>query len=430
MSYYMILLFSWVFIGIMPLAVLGQEAPPDTLIESEVATLAERSRMAQARAYYRQAERYERNDAFAEAIVVLNQAIALKHDFKEALRLRARLHQRKASFTKALTDYQSLLFLDPALVEIRFEKAQLLYRLNRYEAAIADFKFLLEHDLGETTTVYFRGNTQANVDGNTSFSATSIGTIQSGMKADIWNFLGLSYLALEDYKKAVLYFELALSHQQEDATIYNNLGLASEHLGDTLVAIDYYRQALLIQPDHADALQNFSFLIRKSDNLDVAQTTFAQLNEEGSSATLLHQGMMLHQADQFQQAIAAYNKGLRQSPQDADLYLQRGFSYEKLHQFQRALTDYTQALTLNPTLEKGYLNRGNIYYKLKKFDTAERDYLTALQLTPDNSKTHYNLGLVYHRKKQIVEACQALERAVALGYKPAQEIINKICSSQ
>ncbi|GEM_PF-1550017 len=423
-------LLSCILTWILPLALFGQEVAFDTLAGKEVATLAERSRTAQAKLHFRKATQHELNDELSKAIVSLNQAIALKHDFQEALLLRARVHRRESNFTNALTDYQSLLFLDPNRVEARFEKAQLLYRLERYEAAIADFKFLLEHDLGETTTVYFKGSTHTEANGDTSFSTESIGTVQSGMKADIWNFLGLAYLALEDYRKALLYFELALNLERQDATIFNNIGLVSERLGDTLEAINYYRDAVLLQPDHDEALQNFSLLTQKSGNLDIAQATFAQLTEDASPATLLHQGMTLYRAGNYQQAITKYNEGLRQSPKNADIYLQRGFAREKLNQLQSALTDYTQALVLNSTLEKGYLNRGNVYYKLKKLVAAERDYFTALQLAPNNAKTHYNLGIVYHRKKQINKACRALERALELGYSPAKKIIDKVCSSQ
>ncbi len=406
----------------------GQELAADSLLEESIATLRERSRTAQARSHYFKAKRYERNDELNQALEALNQAIALQHDYEDALWLRARIHRRNADFSKALTDYQSLLFLEPKLVEPRFERAQLLYRLERYEASLEDFKYLLEHELGETTTVYFRGATQINEDGTSSFSTHSAETVQSGMKVDIWNFMGLNYLALKDYEKAILHFELALSQRSEDANIYNNLGLASESLGDTLQAIDYYRQALLLDANHPEALQNFSYLTREYNQLETAKTTLSQLSNASSSPSLLlHRGMVLHQSGNYQQAIDAYDAAIRQAPANADLYLQRGFSQEKLSQFQNALQDYTQAITLDSRLEKAYLNRGNVYYKLKKFDVAEQDYRTALRLAPENAKTYYNLGLVYHRKGNLQEACQNLERAVELGYSGAETVSDKIC---
>lgn len=409
---------------------MGQAVVHHQAINDTIATLAGRSRTAQANAHFRQAEQYFSDTELKQATISLNQAIALKHDFQEALLLRARVYQRESRFAESLTDYQSLLFLNPTQVEARFEKAQLLYRLERYEKAIEDFRFILEHDLGETTTVYFRGSTQTDDQGNTSFSTQSIGTVQSGMKADIWNLMGLSYLKLKNYTKALLYLELALSQNRQDAAIYNNLGIVSEQMGDTLQAIDYYRQAVVIQPDHEEALQNFSFLTQKSGNTQVATSTFAQISERASPSTLLHEGMALIKADNYKEAIMKFDQGLRQSPQSPDLLLQRGFAQEKLAQLELALADYTQAINLNSTLEQGYLNRGNVYYKLKKFGEAERDYLSAIKLYSSNPKAYYNLGLVYHRKKQLADACRCLGQAVNLGYSPAQEVINKVCRSQ
>ncbi|MEM9832431.1 MAG: tetratricopeptide repeat protein [Bacteroidota bacterium] len=423
-----LLVFSALILLSPPL--IGQELAADSVLEESIATLRDRSRTAQARSHYLRAKRYERNDELDQALTALNQAISLQHDFDDALWLRARIHRRNTNFLKALTDYQSLLFLEPKLVEPRFERAQLLYRLERHEESLEDFKYLLEHELGETTTVYFRGTTQTNEDGTSSFSTSSVETVQSGMKADIWNFMGLNYLALENYDKATLHFELALSQLNGDATIYNNLGLASEKLGDTLRAIDCYRRALLLDADHSEALQNFSSLTREYNRLETAETTLSQLSSTSTSPTLLlHQGMVLHQSGKYQEAISAYNTALRQAPSNADLYLQRGFSREKLSQLQDALQDYTQAIGLDSRLEKAYLNRGNVYYKLKKFENARQDYLTALQLAPSNAKIYYNLALTHHREGDIQEACRHLERALELGYVGAKAVSDKICSN-
>jgi len=406
----------------------AQNLATDTISQDSVATYAVRSRNIQARQHYRQATKFEIEDRYQEAITELDQALALKFDFQDALWLRARLHRHMANFPNALTDYQSLLYLAPEQVEARFERAQLFYRLERYQDALADFIYLLQNDLGETSTVYFRG-TQRTTPQGTEFVAQSAATVQSGIKADIWNMMGLCYLKLEEYSKAQLHFELALSQNSQDPNLFSNLGLTSERSGDTISAINYYRQALEIQPDHLVALSNFSYLTRKTNQLELAEATLAAVEEEASPSpySLLHRGMVLHRLGRYPEAVAQYNQAIANSPNDADFYLQRAFSLEKLNRLDESVNDYTWAIRLGPNLEKAYVNRGNVYYKQRKFALAMQDYRKALTLNEQNAKVYYNLGLVYHRLHQLDEACLNLNQALNLGYQPALRIIKKVC---
>jgi len=242
--------------------------------------------------------------------------------------------------------------------------------------------------------------------------------------------MGLCYLKLENYTKAQLHFELSLSQNSQDPSVYSNLGLTQEKIGDTIAAINSYRQALELQADHPEALSNFSYLTRKTKRLDLAEATLSTVekDENPSPYSLFHRGMVLHQLGRYQQAIAQYNQAISYFPNEADFYLQRGFSQEKLKQLDQALKDYSIAIKLGPTLEKAYVNRGNVYYKQRKFSLALQDYQKALSLNDQNAKVYYNLGLVYHRLHQLDEACLYLNNALDLGYQPALSVIKKICA--
>lgn len=415
---------------LLPAYLSAQESPVDSVSQHTVATLATRSRNAQAQAHFQQAVQLEKQSRLPAALQSLNQALAFKHDHEEALWLRARLKRRNEDPAGALSDYQAFLYLVPDHIEARFERAQLLYRLNRYETALADFKYLLENTSGETSTVYFRGAEQT-TGGTESFVAESATTVQSGIQTDIWNFMGLCYLELEAFSKAATYFELALSQRAQDPNLHSNLGLTSERSGDTLQAIQHYSNALTLQPNHPIALQNFSYLTRKTNRLDLAEAAFQKTSstEEASPQSLLHQGMIQHQQGKYQQAIALYDRAIAKMPHEADFYLQRGFSHEKLLHLDQAFQDYSFALQLNPTLEKAFVNRGNVLYKQKKLDQAIQDYERALKLHPNNAKVYFNIGLCHHRMRQYSEACAYLDKALQLGYKEAQPVLQKICKA-
>jgi len=66
----------------------------------------------------------------------------------------------------------------------------------------------------------------------------------------VWNNLGLCYVRLNDYKKAIVSFEKALEVNEKKELIWSNLGKAYYHNGEFSKVIGTYERALKIYPNN------------------------------------------------------------------------------------------------------------------------------------------------------------------------------------
>ena len=82
------------------------------------------------------------------------------------------------------------------------------------------------------------------------------------------------------------------------------------------------------------------------------------------SAEFNHKRGIEHvEKDQFDQAIAEFNKDIELNPRDALAYSNRGAAFLEKDQYDQAITDLNKAIELNPRLAIAYSNRGFVYIK-------------------------------------------------------------------
>jgi cellulose synthase operon protein C len=167
------------------------------------------------------------------------------------------------------------------------------------------------------------------------------------------------------------------------------------------------------------------------------------------------------------QALALYEKSIKDNPREVRFYILAGELYESRQSWDQAKAMYQQALSISPDhplasnnlayvmLEQG----GNVDVALHMADTARREmpdsaeaadtlgwayyhkgvyqsaisqFQEALRLNekagaPDDGTFHYHLGLAYQKANQVALARQQLEKAVRLS--PANADAKKALSS-
>lgn len=92
-------------------------------------------------------------------------------------------------------------------------------------------------------------------------------------------------------------------------------------------------------------------------------------------------------------ALALLNQIVRQQPDSALDYNNRGFIQFQLGHIPAALQDLTTALRLDPSLDSAYNNRGNCYAQQRRFSYALWNYHQALAHNPHNHRARLNLGI-------------------------------------
>lgn len=357
------------------------------------------------------------------ALPLLNRAISEEQEFVDAYLLRARLRDRMDALKDANTDYSIILYLQPELTDARFQRAINYYKLKRYEDALRDFHYLLKDSSRATTTVYFKGKNDP-----TGFSATSVTTLQSDMKADIFNYLGLIHMDTEQVDSAAFYFNAAIQRKRNEADYYVNRARLQEQRLDTAAAITDYQRALSYQSDHYAALSNLNKLSRNGQyDALLAEAYDLAVEEQGSYQAYFNRGVNLQASGEHRLAIRDFDRALSMANNNAEALMMRAYSKERSLDLRGALADYTRALRLDPMLAKAYSNRGNVYYKLKKYPEAVADYNRAIEFFPEEAKLFYNRGLALYLSGKRTDACIDLRIALEKGFSAAQAPISQYC---
>lgn len=372
------------------------------------------------------AQEFFYNQQYQATIDLTLKITAQYPDYHEAYFLRGMAREKLGDPTGALVDYEVALHLQPQWAEAKFKRALLLFSSEKYTRAMHDFHDLLQQEGAETQAVFFKGQQT-----NGHFQTEGITTMQSEVQAELYNYLGLSSMHLDQLIKALSYFDTALLINPNYPDGLNNRGILKEKLSDTTGALQDYQRALQLQPNHENAFRNLTYLARKSNRQEILTAVVTQaVATEASAVTYFQRGLLWLEQGQYQEALNDFDQALVLDSRIPDYYLQRGFVKERLNKLQGALQDYSVALQLNPRLEKAYTNRGNVYFKMEEVKKAIEDYNYALQLNATNEKVYFNRGLAYHKLKNDTASCQDLQKALDLGYQPAQKALDAYCKAK
>ena len=373
---------------------------------------------------YQYAQQYLEQERLNIALQHADAAVKLKNDFIDAYTLRARIREGMGDLKDANTDYTIVLHLDSERSDVRFQRALNYYQMERYPDAAQDFHYLLNHPAGETTTVYFKGKS-----GPGGFEGNTITTLQSDMRADIFNYLGLIHLAGHSPDSARYYIEQAITRNPNEPDYYVNRGLLHEVNQDTTAAIHDYQRALSYQSDHPNALANLQ-KIGKGRDYDqmLAEAYDLAVSEQASHQAFFNRAVFHQNNGDHRMAVRDFDRAIAMISTDDEAFMLRAYSKERTSDLEGALSDYSRAIALNPMLAKAYSNRANVYYKLKRYKEAINDYNRAIEFFPEKARLFFNRGLALYLDGQRTDACIDLRKARSMGFVNAGAPIRAYCN--
>jgi len=121
---------------------------------------------------------------------------------------------------------------------------------------------------------------------------------------------------------------------------------------------------------------------------------------------------------EYEKAIAEYNKAIELNPNYASAYYNRGCANAEMGQYSEAIADYDRALELCPNHFLAYYNRGLVYSRIGENEKAIADYNRAIQVDPDDADAYYSRGLAYNKKREAAKAVSDLEKCIELSTDP------------
>lgn len=128
---------------------------------------------------------------------------------------------------------------------------------------------------------------------------------------------------------------------------------------------------------------------------------------------------------EFDLAIAAFDKYLREIPDDESAFFNRGLAYRGRNEIDKAIASYSEAIRLNPQLVQAVHNRGDAYLILKQYDKALVDATEAVRLDPKQALHFINRGAAHRGLRQFEAAVQDFTAAIRLDGKYVSAYYNR-----
>jgi tetratricopeptide (TPR) repeat protein len=113
--------------------------------------------------------------------------------------------------------------------------------------------------------------------------------------------------------------------------------------------------------------------------------------------------------------------------QTAEDYFRKGNEKSRLNDYQGAIAYYNKSIELDPNVAEPYFNRGVNKQNLEDYRGAIADYNKVIELDPEYAEAYHNRGLNKLSLSQIDGGCLDLSKAGELGYGRAYDSIRKWC---
>ena len=138
-----------------------------------------------------------------------------------------------------------------------------------------------------------------------------------------------------------------------------------------------------------------------------------EINTEDANA-YNNPGLSYSLIKETQRALFDYDKAIEIDPNNSEVYYNRGSSYTDLKQYERAIADYDKAMEIEPSLAGVYRNRGNSNAGLGEFERAIADYDKAIEIMPVYIEAYINRGISYARMEEFARAIDDFTKAIGL----------------
>ena len=230
--------------------------------------------------------------------------------------------------------------------------------------------------------------------------------------------------ALADFEKSI-----ELSNEEYPPAFFNRGKLRSEQLKDHKAAEDDFSKTILLDSTYIEAYisraneriftQNFSGAMQ-----DVEK---AKLFDSSNARIFYTLGKVYVNASDFIKAENAFTKTITLDSSFAEAYNDRAFVRYKNKDYNNALQDCNQAIALFPLFLNAYYNKGIIYLELKKPEIALKTFDSTLALNNNFYFGYFYRGMAKKEIHDMKGACDDWQQSVNLGFKMAQDTINKYC---
>lgn len=334
---------------------------------------------------------FEKRKAEVQPIRKLKGALQRTPEQTERARILAnigRLYLKSKMYEKSVQEYEKALALNPQVIEAYNGIGIAYVNLKRYSDAITAQQQALKinPDFAEAHAglglAYLMQNRNELALKHYK-KAITLSNNKPNFEEEIHHKIGIILLNQENYTKAALSFQAALSLNHENIESHHNLGICYAHQEKTTDALTHLKNAVEIAQNH---------LTTNKDNSGVSQTEISILPE-----TFYLMGELYSKQKNYDEAKSAYlSSGL---PKAYDSLAQLTAKHATNHKQTSLRTEiletagtYAQsAIKLDPNKASYHNTYALICFRKGDYNTAETSIRKAISLDPSNP--NYQEGL-------------------------------------
>ena len=232
-------------------------------------------------------------------------------------------YQNLGNKEKAFDYYTKTFSINPELIALRFDYANLLGNMGKNDEAIEEYKKYIKAFPND---------------------------------ANAYKNLGLVYKRQDNLDLALFNIEKAYTLDSSDNDIKKELALCYHQKQDYINALKFYDMALTTEPDNYELLANKALTLHAMNNYVAAIELYKQLLEqkpnerlqENLAAATIAYAYNLYDKKDYGQAILYFEDAIELNPKEASAYFGFAQANDKMGCFEPALENYRKAVSLAP----------------------------------------------------------------------------------
>lgn len=170
--------------------------------------------------------------------------------------------------------------------------------------------------------------------------------------------------------------------------------------------------------------------LHQNNQIEAAVKAYEQLLTILPESSLLHfnLGLALFEQNCFFEAAKHYEKASELNPEDADIHYNAGLNHRRLNKMNEAVVSFQTAIRLGDKSIETCYNLALCHQDLHNYSESERLYETILEQSPDHESSLNNYAYLCHKNGYIRKAKTLYTRLLHLNpdHKAAKHMLNSL----
>ncbi|MFC1516974.1 tetratricopeptide repeat protein [Candidatus Margulisiibacteriota bacterium] len=139
--------------------------------------------------------------------------------------------------------------------------------------------------------------------------------------------------------------------------------------------------------------------------------------DENNALFQMSLAYMYHRHQEFDKALALYEKVLEIEPKFVEAYFNMGDIWRQKGRIDKTIEMYEKIISVNPTFKNVHLSLGRIYYSQGKLKAAELEFVEEIKANKRNVMAYQSLGALLMRQKNWGMAIRIYNRILQIEPK-------------